>query len=107
MFPRDGKTAEEIIRRADVALYRAKSEPGSTLRFFEEEMDVRLSERALIEGELRHAVAGGDIKPHYQPIADLATGRITSASRRSRGGITISWATFRPIASSPWLRTAA
>ncbi len=84
MFPRDGKTAPEVIRRADVALYRAKSEPGSSLRFFEEEMDVRLRERALIEGELRHAVADGDIQPHYQPITDLATGRITSFEALAR-----------------------
>ncbi len=78
MFPRDGNTAQEIIRRADVALYRAKSEPGSNLRFFEEEMDVRLRERALMEGELRRAVANGDITPAYQPITDLASGRVTA-----------------------------
>ncbi len=84
MFPRDGATADEIVRRADVALYRAKSEPGSNLHFFEEEMDVRLRERALIEGELRHAVANGHIQPHYQPIADLATGRITAFEALAR-----------------------
>ncbi len=77
MFPRDGKTREEIVRRADVALYRAKSEPGSNLRFFEEEMDEQIRERALVETELRRAVADGSIKPSYQPIVDLSTGAIT------------------------------
>ncbi len=76
LFPRDGSTAEEIIRRADVALYRAKAEPGSSLHFFEEEMDAQLRERAMLEGELRRAVAAGDVVPHYQPIMDLTNGEV-------------------------------
>ncbi len=76
IFPRDGNTREEIIRRADIALYRAKSEPGSNLRFFEEKMDAQIRERAIVEAELRRAVADDVIKPRYQPIVDLATGAI-------------------------------
>ena len=76
LFPRDGGTPEELVRRADVALYRAKTELISNVCFFEEQMDVQVHERAFFESELRIAIASGDIQPHYQPIFDLATGEI-------------------------------
>jgi diguanylate cyclase (GGDEF)-like protein len=84
LFPRDGGTPAEVVRRADVALYRAKAEPGSGLRFFEEEMDVQLRERTLIESELRRAVAAGAIRPHYQPIVDLGSGMVTGFEALAR-----------------------
>jgi diguanylate cyclase (GGDEF)-like protein len=84
LFPRDGDSAQEIIRRADIALYRAKSEQGSAVHFFEEQMDIQIRERALIEGELRRAIAAGDIQPHYQPVVDLGTGRIVGFEALAR-----------------------
>jgi diguanylate cyclase (GGDEF)-like protein len=76
LFPRDGDTAEEVIRRADVALYRAKLEPHSSHHFFEADMDAHIRERSSMERELRRAIGAGDIQPHYQPIVDLKTNRI-------------------------------
>lgn len=84
LFPRDGKTAEEIVRRADVALYRAKLELRSNLRFFEEEMDVQVRERAMIETELRRAIAVGQIEPYYQPIVELGTERVVGFEALAR-----------------------
>lgn len=75
LFPRDGNSAQEIVRVADIALYRAKSS-HSEFRFFEASMDDQVRERALIEKELRHALETGDIQPHYQPIVDLGTEEI-------------------------------
>lgn len=76
LFPRDGNTTEEVIRRADVALYKSKTHPYSCLMFFEEEMDARNRERVEIERELRRAVPAGEIQPYYQPTFDLKTGKI-------------------------------
>ncbi|MGO4573500.1 putative bifunctional diguanylate cyclase/phosphodiesterase [Microvirga sp. 2TAF3] len=84
LFPQDGNSAQEIIRRADVALYRAKAEPESSVHFFEEQMDVQIRERALIEGELRNALASGAIQPYYQPVVDLETGKITGFEALAR-----------------------
>jgi diguanylate cyclase (GGDEF)-like protein len=75
LFPADGNTAEEVMRRADIALYRAKSS-HSDFRFFEASMDDQVRERAMVEKELRVGIANGDIQPYYQPTVDLGTGAI-------------------------------
>jgi diguanylate cyclase (GGDEF)-like protein len=77
LVPTDAMTAEEALRKADVALYRAKVEKRSALRFFEPAMDIRVQERASMEQALRVAMNRGDIKAVYQPIVDLRTRKIT------------------------------
>jgi len=69
--PDDGTEVDEIVRRADVALYRAKADGRSNVRFFEAEMDALLEKRALTERELRNAIAGDGIEVHYQPLVHL------------------------------------
>lgn len=76
LFPRDGNSPEEVMRRADIALYRAKATGGSDFCFFEPSMDTQIKERAFIESELRKAIANQTIAPFYQPTIDLATGAI-------------------------------
>ena len=57
LLPQDGRNGAEILRKADIALYRAKEEqPKSTSRFFDAEMDANVRERDLIERELQIAV---------------------------------------------------
>jgi len=70
--------AEDLIRRADVALYRAKEEGRGTFRFFEEDMDARLIERRNLEHDLRTALEHEQLQVHYQPLIDLASGEVTS-----------------------------
>lgn len=84
LFPKDAGSPEELTRRADIALYRAKSSGRSDFRFFEPDMDVQIRERALIENELRSAVANRTIVPHYQPTIDLTTGAITGFEALAR-----------------------
>lgn len=84
LFPRDGATAQEIVRRADVALYRAKLIAGGGICFFEEQMDVQIRERAFIETELRNALVAGDIQPHYQPVISLGTNEIVGFEALAR-----------------------
>jgi diguanylate cyclase (GGDEF)-like protein len=70
------RLSEEHMRRADVALYRAKERPASAYCLYNEPMDAALKERIQLEKELRAALAAGQIVPHYQPVVDLKTGEI-------------------------------
>ena len=63
--------AEDLLRAADIAMYRAKRDGRSTFRSFEASMDAELQDRAALEAELRKAIADGQIVPHYQPINRL------------------------------------
>ena len=74
--PCDGAHLDELVRRADLALYRAKAAGRSCVRFFETEMDVHVERRVRIERELRSAVASDAIVPHYQPLISLDDNRI-------------------------------
>ena len=74
--PDDGIEPHELLRRADFALYRAKSEGRSTIRFFEPGMDAHVERRIRVEHELRGAIAAGTIIPYYQPLISLDGDRI-------------------------------
>ena len=69
--PDNGTDREDIVRRADLALYRAKSEGRSLVRFFESEMDQHVERRAQLERELREALVSGSVGVNYQPLVDL------------------------------------
>jgi diguanylate cyclase (GGDEF)-like protein len=72
--PNDGTDPEELVRRADRALYRAKTTGRSCVCFYETEMDARVGRRMQIERELRSAIAADAIVPHYQPLVSLDGG---------------------------------
>jgi diguanylate cyclase (GGDEF)-like protein len=75
--PVDGADIETILRHADMAMYRAKSEGRNTYRFFEFAMDARLQKRRTLELDLRRAVSSGEFELHYQPQVDAKTEAIT------------------------------
>lgn len=68
------ESAEELLRRADVAMYRAKAEGRGCFRYFEAEMDMRVRERVTLEAELRLAVLRDELLPHFQPLVTLDGG---------------------------------
>jgi diguanylate cyclase (GGDEF)-like protein len=74
--PDDGDNADQLLRNADMALYRAKEEGRARFHFFEPEMDVKAQARRALELDLRSAITAGEFELHYQPIVNLAENRI-------------------------------
>jgi diguanylate cyclase (GGDEF)-like protein len=84
LAPVDGATGAELMRCADIALYRAKSDGRGTFRFFEPEMDDEVKRRARLERDLRLAIADGSVGMEYQPIVDLRTREVTAFEALAR-----------------------
>ncbi|HQC81099.1 MAG TPA: EAL domain-containing protein, partial [Accumulibacter sp.] len=76
LFPKDGETGEELIRHAFSALHKARAEGGGRSRYYASEIDAQALERLELEGELRRAIANGELRLYYQPQVSLRSGRI-------------------------------
>jgi diguanylate cyclase (GGDEF)-like protein len=76
--PNDGEDPDQLLKNADMALYRAKEDGRGTYRFFEPGMDARAQARRLLEIDLRAALTRDEFEVHYQPIHDLNTDQITA-----------------------------
>ncbi|MBV9555917.1 MAG: diguanylate cyclase, partial [Pseudolabrys sp.] len=82
--PQDGDTADELLKNADLALYRAKADGRGTFRFFEPAMDARVRARRALENELRQALSEGQFTLHYQPIFNLKESRVSCCEALAR-----------------------
>ena len=71
--------AETLLKQADTAMYRAKSNGKSNYVFYEESMNDRVVERLELENGLRKALEREEFMVHYQPLIDLRTGALTGA----------------------------
>ena len=74
----DYTSAEEIMRDADIAMYRAKEKGRARFALFDTSMREHLERRMSLEADLRVAVERGDFEVHYQPILSLGTGEVAS-----------------------------
>jgi diguanylate cyclase (GGDEF)-like protein len=77
VMPEDGDTFEQILKCADMALYRAKADGRGTCRFFENDMDEKAQARRALELDIRNALTRNEFEIHFQPIVDIKTGRTT------------------------------
>ncbi|VVT22126.1 Diguanylate cyclase [Sphingomonas aurantiaca] len=73
MGPRDGRTAEMLVRSADLALYRAKDAGRGVFRRYEPELHVQAEERRVLEAALRDAIENGEMHLVYQPIVETGS----------------------------------
>jgi diguanylate cyclase (GGDEF)-like protein/PAS domain S-box-containing protein len=75
--PTDGTEPDQLLRNADMALYRAKGEGRGTYHFFQQEMDAQMQARRCLELDLRKALLAGEFEIYYQPLIDLASDKIS------------------------------
>ncbi|MGN6570983.1 MAG: bifunctional diguanylate cyclase/phosphodiesterase [Pseudolabrys sp.] len=107
LAPDDAADPDELLKNADLAMYRAKSDGRGTYRFFESSMDARMKSRRALEFDLREAIMCGGFELHYQPLVSFADGRVTGCEallrwqHRTRGLIPPS--EFIPIAEETGL----
>ena len=78
MFPFDGKKMDELLIKADQALYIAKDRGRAHYRFYQEQMNLAFPNDALMESHLRRAIEKEEFSIHYQPQVNLVTGEINS-----------------------------
>jgi len=74
LAPRDGRTAETLVRSADLALYRSKDKGGGVFHAYEPQLHVAAEERRVLEIALRGAVEKGQMQLAYQPVVNARTG---------------------------------
>ena len=77
MTPCDDPTVDGMLRSADMALYRAKTEGRGTWRFFEPEMDAALQQRRVLELDMRAALVGQQFELYYQPLVNVRSHEVT------------------------------
>jgi diguanylate cyclase (GGDEF)-like protein len=75
--PQDGATSHELLKAADLAMYRAKLDGRGAYRFYEAAMDASMQLRRLLELDLRTALRNNELKLHYQPILTLRSNDIS------------------------------
>ncbi len=79
LYPDDASTADELLRKADTAMYRAKQSGRRRYVFFEERMNIEALERMTLEQDLHRALGRDEFVTYYQPQVDLRTGQIVGA----------------------------
>ncbi len=76
LFPQDGRSAHELMKHADLAMYHAKQRRRGSVEFFHQELNQRLHDRLRLEQELQDALERDEFELHYQPKVEIATGRV-------------------------------
>lgn len=78
IYPQAGRDADTLLKHADMAMYRAKQEEGSSFRFFTEVMNQDVRRQLRLESDLRVALRKQQFELHYMPRIDVATGKVVA-----------------------------
>ena len=78
LYPKDASTAEDVLQKADLAMYTAKSAGGNMWRFYDESMEKASREKLLLKHGLRGAIERGELSLQYQPIIPTCEGGVIS-----------------------------
>ncbi|AOY89054.1 GGDEF-domain containing protein [Marinobacter salinus] len=72
-YPEAGDSAENLLRRANRAMFEAKRDPGTSYRFYDRQLHISAGYQLRLEADLRSALRGNELELYYQPRIDLAT----------------------------------
>jgi len=84
LFPSQGRTVEELLKHADLAMFKAKSLGGGHCELYEQHMSERLHRRNTLATRLAKALTSGGLHLHYQPKIDLHSGQLTGLEALAR-----------------------
>lgn len=78
MCPEDGQDTEDIVKKADIAMYHAKATGRNNVQYYNNDMDQNASRRFVISNSLRRGLEQNEFRVFYQPKVDIATGQIVA-----------------------------
>jgi len=84
LVPAHGERIDEILRNADLALYRSKSEGRNCFQTYSMQMKAEADRRSALEIDLREAIWGDQLEVHYQPVVDIVSRRVVSVEALAR-----------------------
>ncbi|MEX2535595.1 MAG: EAL domain-containing protein [Trueperaceae bacterium] len=76
LYPADGDTAEDLLEKADLAMYRAKGDGGDSYQFYTSRMGTAADEKLALETSMRQAFESDEFLLHYQPVVDLQSNAV-------------------------------
>ncbi|TDJ41369.1 MAG: EAL domain-containing protein [Gammaproteobacteria bacterium] len=84
LFPEDGQSVDELVMKADSAMYRAKESGGAGFAFFDDTLNAASRHRVLVESRLRKALEQRTLEMHFQPKLRLSDNSVTSCEALMR-----------------------
>ena len=78
VFPEDGEDLEILVKKADIAMYHAKSLGRNNYQFYNSRMDEHAGRRLILSNGLRRGMEAGEFRVYYQPKVEVGTGRVTA-----------------------------
>lgn len=79
IYPDDGDSFDVLLKKADIAMYRAKDAGRNGYRFFHEQMNTEVQEHMRLKNGLQHALEAGEFELYYQPQCDINSGLVVGA----------------------------
>ncbi|MGA2944426.1 MAG: EAL domain-containing protein [Xanthobacteraceae bacterium] len=84
LIPEHGERIDEVLRNADLALYKSKNAGRNCFHTYSTKMKAEADQRSALEIDLREAIWGDQLDVHYQPVIELNTGRVVSVEALAR-----------------------